>query len=114
MDVATLQQLSSEEKTPEQLERDLTLITQGSRIKAISNDRYVIQPGSGFGIFDGLNPLVFTVNRAVIDGMMSPETEETKAQLSKEYAERFAAGAPGMARTPRDIPFLPGSSIPRN
>ena len=114
MDVATLQQLSSEEKTPEQLERDLTLIRQGSRIKAISNDRYVIQPGSKFGIFDGLNPLVFTVNRAVIDGMMSPETEERKDQLSKEYAEEFAAGAPGMARTSRDIPFLPGSSIPRN
>ncbi len=114
MDVATLQQLSSEEKTPEQLEKDLTLIKQSSRIKAISNDRYVIQPGSGLGIFDGLRPLEFTVNRTVIDGMMSPETEETKEQLSKEYAEGFAAGAPGMARTPRDIPFLPGSSIPRN
>ena len=57
---------------------------------------------------------MFTVNRAVIDRMMSPETEERKDQLSKEYAEEFAAGAPGMARTSRDIPFLPGSSIPRN
>ncbi len=115
MDAETLQKLSTQEKTTEQLNQDLMLINQVSKIKAISNDRYLIQPNGGIGIFDGLKPLEFTVNRSIIDSMVDPqETEKQKDKLSKEYAESFATGAPSMARTPRDIPLFPGSSIRKN